>query len=73
MRQFKLDNKVYQAIVDGTQNGYLEYLHERRRKKNELRVSGAYAWTKGNHIDDQVARAVESLGLNYRMDKAGYT
>ncbi|PRY80066.1 hypothetical protein [Alkalibacterium olivapovliticus] len=73
MDQFKLGSRIYQAIVDGTQNGYLEYLHERRLKKDEMRVSGAYAWTKGNHIDDQVARAVESLGLNYQMEKAGYT
>lgn len=72
MNQFKLNEVINQAIVDGTQNGYLEYLDERRRKKSEMLVSGAYAWTKGNHIDDQVARAVESLGFNYKMDKAGY-
>lgn len=73
MDQFKLDDKINQAIVDGTQNGYLDYLTERRLKKEEMLVSGAYAWTKGNHIDHQVAIAVESLGLQYKMDKAGYT
>lgn len=36
-------------------------------------VSGAYAWTKGNHIDDQVARICQKHNVDFQIKKAGYT
>lgn len=73
MNQFKLDGVIYQAIVDGTLKGYLQYLEERKMKKEEMNVSGAYAWTKGNHIDDQVSKIGQEQGLRFKIEKAGYT
>lgn len=38
-----------------------------------MNVSGAYAWTKGNHIDDQVSKIGKEKGLQFAIEKAGYT
>ncbi|MBC2673715.1 hypothetical protein [Listeria booriae] len=50
-----------QAVVDGILEGYKNYLDERRQKKEELRVSAGYAFTKGNHIDDTIAKKLQGL------------
>lgn len=73
MKEFELSEVIYQAIVDGTLKGYLQYLDERKAKKVEMNVSGAYAWTKGNHIDDQVSKVGQKAGINFKIEKAGYT
>lgn len=73
MESFKLGQSVNQIIVDGTLKGYLQYLEERKEKKNSMNVSGAYAWTKGNHIDDQVAKIGQNHGVEFKIEKAGYT
>jgi hypothetical protein len=43
MDEFKLDKSISKALVDGTLKGYLQYLEERKEKKNSMNVSGAYA------------------------------
>lgn len=69
----KLDGAINAAIVDGTLKGYLQYLDERRSKKESMHVSGAYAWTKGNHIDDQVSKIGQQHNIQFEIKKAGYT
>lgn len=73
MKEFKLDQIISKAIVDGTLKGYLQYLEERKEKKESMNVSGAYAWTKGNHIDDQVSKICDSHDVQFQIEKAGYT
>lgn len=73
MDEFKLDETISKAIVDGTLKGYLQYLEERKSKKESMSVSGAYAWTKGNHIDDQVSKIGENHNVQFKIKKAGYT
>lgn len=73
MEQYGLDPALYQVIVDGTLSGYKNYLNERLEKKKTMTVSGAYAWTKGNHIDDQIALLGKQVGIDYTLEKAGYT
>ena len=53
--------------------GYREYLDIRRERSRTMKVSGAYAWVKGNHIDDRVANACESYGVESKLSKAGLT
>ncbi|MGG5318783.1 hypothetical protein [Enterococcus sp. AZ072] len=43
MKKFELSEVIYQAIVDGTLKGYLQYLDERKEKIAKMNVSGAYA------------------------------
>ncbi|EAG8659668.1 hypothetical protein C5Q84_14790, partial [Listeria monocytogenes] len=73
MDEFKLDKTISKAIVDGTLKGYLQYLEERKSKKETMNVSGAYAWTKGNHIDDQVSKIGQMKNVQFKIEKAGYT
>lgn len=73
MDSLKLDASTNKALVDGTLKGYLEYLDERKNKKQSMTVSGAYAWTKGNHIDDQVAKIGQQYNLQFNISKAGYS
>ncbi|HHP9139880.1 TPA: hypothetical protein ACSJWK_001065 [Listeria monocytogenes] len=73
MDEFKLDKTISKAIVDGTLKGYLQYLEERKSKKESMSVSGAYAWTKGNHIDDQVSKIGQTHNVQFKIEKAGYT
>ncbi|MEO1772063.1 MULTISPECIES: hypothetical protein [Enterococcus] len=73
MKKFELSEVIYQAIVDGTLKGYLQYLDERKEKIAKMNVSGAYAWTKGNHIDDQVSKVGQKAGIDFTIEKAGYT
>ncbi|HAP2864224.1 TPA: hypothetical protein ITS68_001132 [Enterococcus faecalis] len=73
MDEFKLDEIISKAIVDGTLKGYLQYLEERKSKKESMNVSGAYAWTKGNHIDDQVSKIGQKHNVQFKIEKAGYT
>lgn len=73
MGEYQLDEEICKAIVDGTLKGYLQYLEERKQKKETMNISGAYAWTKGNHIDDQVSKLGQEKGLGFKIEKAGYT
>ncbi|MFD2195070.1 hypothetical protein [Oceanobacillus bengalensis] len=73
MKEFKLAEALNQRIVDGLMEGYREYLEVRREKSRNMKVSGAYAWVKGNHIDDQVAKTCLSYGVESKLAKAGLT
>ncbi|WEZ02723.1 hypothetical protein P5666_11990 [Bacillus subtilis] len=62
-----------QKIVQGILTGYKSYLDERREKRRTMKISSAYAWVRGNHIDHAVAEICQSQGIEYRSSKAGYT
>lgn len=64
------DDKQSKALVDGILKGYKDYLAERREKK-QMKVSSGYAFTKGNHIDDQVAKSLNQLIDSDEVKKAG--
>lgn len=71
MVNYKLSYEMNQCIVDGLAKGYKEYLKVREERLENMRISHAYAWVKGNHIDDQIAEACEGLGVKYEYSKAG--
>lgn len=73
MKQFHLPKELNISIVDGIIEGYKDYLSVRREKARELKVHGAYAWVKGNHIDHHVALECEKHGVTGRLSKAGLT
>lgn len=73
MNEFKLGGKYNKIIVEGILKGYKNYLEERRDKQKSMNVSGAYAWTKGNHIDDQVSKIDNEQNIKFSIAKAGYT
>lgn len=73
MTSFKFDEELNIRLVRGIEKGYSGYAEVRREKRNELRISGAYAWVKGNHIEDQVANELVEIGMEINWEKAGYT
>lgn len=60
-----------QAIVDTLILGNNEYLEERASKKNSMAVSGGYAWTRPNHLDDSFAKAGLPFISEYKLKTAG--
>lgn len=61
MTNLKLDPELNQKIVDGILSGYKSYLAERKRASEMLKISDAYAWTRGNHVDSNVWEQCQSL------------
>lgn len=60
MKNYNLDDRLNKKIVFGLVNGYQDYLDVRKEKFEKMKISGAYAWVKGNHIEDRIADACES-------------
>lgn len=73
MKEYILPEQLNEKIVDGIIEGYRDYLDVRRQKARELKVHGAYAWVKGNHIDHYVALSCEAYGVASTLAKAGMT
>ena len=65
----KLTDSQNQKIVDAILGGLKMYLAERHEKRNSMIVSGAYAWTKSNHIETQLARELTSIEINYELKR----
>lgn len=72
MTVYKFSEELNMRLVKGIEQGYSDYAEVRREKRAELLVSSAYAWVKGNHIEDQVARELQDLGIEFKSEKAGY-
>lgn len=60
-----------QIIVDTLLEGNNQYLQERIDKRKSMEVSGGYAWTRPNHLDDTFAKAKLPFISNYKVKKAG--
>ncbi|KYG30042.1 hypothetical protein [Alkalihalobacillus trypoxylicola] len=73
MKQYRFSNDMNQKIVDGILQGYKNYVDEREEKRKSMKISSAYAWVKGNHIDDQTASLCKEIGVEYKNATAGYT
>lgn len=73
MKEYRFNQEVNQKIVDGILHGYKNYIQERVEKNMQMKISTAYAWVKGNHIDDQTAIECEDIGIDYKKARAGYT
>ncbi|ALO04747.1 hypothetical protein ASU28_10500 [Lactiplantibacillus paraplantarum] len=66
-----LNDDVKKLLVDATRTGFVEYLTERIQKKESMEVSGGYAWTRSNHIDDNIAKDLNEKKLgSYSLHKA---
>ena len=70
---YKIDEKSNKLIVKGIMNGFEAYLNERKLKNEELEISGAFAWTRGNFIDDAIAKECKLNGMKFNKRTAGYS
>lgn len=61
-----------QRLVDAILLGYNQYLQLRIQKAKELEVSGGFAWTKTNYIEDAVFKGHHDV-MTCKKKKAGQT
>ena len=72
-KKFRLSEQLNESIVDGIIYGYKDYLSVRMEAARNLKVHGAYAWVKGNHIDHRVAVECKKFGVTSNLARAGLT
>lgn len=60
---------IVEAIVDG----YREYIDHRKDRRANMKISSAFAWTKGNFIESKIAEKCVNFGYTYKKSKAGLT
>lgn len=65
-----LKSEEAQLVVDGLLSGYKDYLDIRKEMKEKLKVSAGFAFTKGNFIDDGIARKTTDFAEN-KLETAG--
>ncbi|CDQ37961.1 hypothetical protein BN990_00227 [Virgibacillus salexigens] len=55
MEQFKFDPKDGETIVHAIVEGYRDYIDHRKDRNANMKISSAFAWTKGNFIESKIA------------------
>ncbi|MEC0181299.1 hypothetical protein P4H61_07270 [Paenibacillus peoriae] len=73
MDQFKFRSEHNKMIVDAIVDGYRDYIEHRKDRKAKMKISSAFAWTKGNFIESKVAEECVDHGFTYKKSKAGLT
>lgn len=73
MDQFRFNPKDSEIIVNAIVEGYRDYIEHRKDRHENMTISSAFAWTKGNFIESRIAEASSDLNLTYKFAKAGLT
>ncbi|MGP6151634.1 MULTISPECIES: spr1630 family ClpXP-sensitive toxin [Bacillaceae] len=73
MEQYKFNEEHNQMIVNAIVEGYREYIDHRKDRREKMKISSAFAWTKGNFIESKVAEECTNHGFTYKKSKAGLT
>lgn len=73
MEKYKFTQEHYTMIVTAIIDGYREYIEHRRDRDNKMIISSAFAWTKGNFIESEIATTCKDIGFTYILSKAGPT
>jgi hypothetical protein len=73
MKPYKFPEEHAKIIVSAVVEGYRNYIDHRRDRKQSMKISSAFAWTKGNFIESKIADECEKFGFLYKKSKAGLT
>lgn len=73
MDQYKFSSEHNKMIVEAIVEGYREYIEHRKDRREKMKISSAFAWTKGNFIESKVAEECINHGFTYKKSKAGLT
>ncbi|MFC9712331.1 hypothetical protein ACFTRD_29845 [Paenibacillus sp. NPDC056933] len=73
MEQYKFKSEHSQMIVDAIVEGYHDYIEHRKDRKDKMKISSAFAWTKGNFIESKIADYCGEQGFTHKKSKAGLT
>lgn len=71
--QYKFNQDHYTMIVQSIIDGYREYINHRRDRASKMTISSAFAWTKGNFIESEIANTCEEFGFSFHKSNAGPT
>lgn len=71
--QYKFDVNHSKIIVDAIVEGYRDYIEHRKDRFKAMKISSAFAWTKGNFIESRLAENCVDLNFSYKLAKAGLT
>ncbi|WP_152658158.1 hypothetical protein [Oceanobacillus sp. CFH 90083] len=73
MDAYKFDTNDSNFIVEAIVEGYRDYVDHRKERHRNMKISSAFAWTKGNFIESKLAENSDRLHFTYRHAKAGLT
>lgn len=73
MEQYKFNSEHSKMIVDAIVAGYRDYIEHRKDRKENMKISSAFAWTKGNFIESKIAEHCGDYGFTHKKSKAGLT
>src|SRR5699024_3376120 len=73
MEKYRFIVEDAKVIVDVIVEGYRDYIEHRKERNRSMYISSAFAWTKGNFIEDKVAKNSAKLNIGYEKAKAGLT
>lgn len=73
MDRYKFEEEHSRMIVGAIVEGYREYIEHRKDRKEKMKISSAFAWTKGNFIESKIADICMNYGFTYKKSKAGLT
>jgi len=71
LEDLKLDEEINVHFISGLMKGYNRYLQVRVAAYDELEVSHGYAYTRGNHLEDKIAKESTSSNVTFDLDNAG--
>lgn len=73
MEKYKFAPNDSKIIVNAIVEGYQDYIEHRKDRHNKMKISSAFAWTKGNFIESKIADISETIQFTFRTSKAGLT
>ena len=73
MTRLDLSQDITQLFVNAAMEGFTHYTERRKQDAEDLTISRAGTWLKGNYIDDAVAKAISRSEINIQRKFAGYS
>lgn len=73
VEQYKFETGHSKMIVNAIVEGYRGYIEHRKDRQQKMKISSAFAWTKGNFIESKIAEVSGDLDFTFKKAKAGLT
>lgn len=73
VEKYKFNSKHSSMIVNAIVKGYREYVEHRKELHNKMAISSAFAWTRNNFIESELAKQCKVTGFSTIHAKAGPT
>lgn len=73
LEKYQFSQGHNQVIVRAIVEGYRKYIDHRIDRKGKMTISSAFAWTKDNFIESEIAETGKEHGFTFERSKAGPT